>query len=150
MRTHYITQHAAEQFIRRWEPSFSFAQAHSELNRLLTGCRSIGKSPLGDQIMVSGERPDIRMIVKDFNVCVTVLPRYKEDEEIEQAQLTLEDIEHEKEQRIASIKEELAICCTAIQKVDEERRALGEQKSRIQNKRKRLEHELNLLESWDK
>lgn len=71
----HITHHAVEQFISRWEPAKSAEQATEELAALLsTSTKLNAKTPLGDSIYVSGHRPEVRMVIKDRNVCVTVLP----------------------------------------------------------------------------
>lgn len=149
MRMHYITQHAVEQYIRRWAPEQTFEKARSELNILLTGCKTIGKSPLGDSIVVSGSRPEVRMILKDRNVCVTVLPRYQEDEKIEDILIANEQINTEYQNRVQYLKQEITQRTEQIEKLNEERRILGERKHELENERQRLENDLYILECWE-
>lgn len=48
--------------------------ARHEISNLFHSGKIVGKTPLGDTIVVSGERPEIRLVVKDGDVCVTILP----------------------------------------------------------------------------
>lgn len=77
-----ITNHAVEQYIARWAPDKNYEEACSELFSLLGTSAPNGKTILGDTIYVSGHRPSIRMVVKDRNVCVTVLPANSNDQDI--------------------------------------------------------------------
>lgn len=74
MREINITTHAVEQFIRRWVPDASFEKARRHLHALLRTAKCVAKTIKGDQIYVSSMSPDIRMVIKDRNVCITVLP----------------------------------------------------------------------------
>lgn len=68
------TNHAIQQFIKRWEPKKTFDEARAELEELLNNSYLEGKTPKGDPIRISGLRPEIRMVIKDFDTCATVLP----------------------------------------------------------------------------
>lgn len=149
MRVHYITYHAVEQYIRRWEPEKTVEKARSELSNLLTGCKNIGKTHAGHSIVVSGERPEVRMVVKDRNVCVTVLPRYQEDEKIEEIAIANQEINTEYQTRLDYLKKEITERTQEIDKLTEERRILGERKHELENERQRLEHDLYILECWE-
>jgi hypothetical protein len=109
-----ITNHAVEQFMRRWAKGKSPEQAVEELATLLDTSKHTGKTPLGDTIVVSGYRPEVRMVVKDRNVCVTVLPVGQFDQAISIVQEEMKLIaEHEEGQRqtaqaeIAAMEQEI-------------------------------------------
>lgn len=70
-----ITYHAIEQFISRYEPEKTFEEAEDELVYLLYTSHEDGQSLCGDKVYVSKYRPEVRMVIKDHNVCVTVLPK---------------------------------------------------------------------------
>lgn len=83
MRDPVVTDHAVEQFIRRWEPTKSYDSAKDELEALMRTSKSTGtRSSYSGQIMTSGYRPEVRMIVKDGNVCITVLPPNNKTEDM--------------------------------------------------------------------
>lgn len=70
----HLTQHAVDQFISRWEPNKNRQEAEDELFSLLSTSKKVGSAAYGGDIYVSGHRSNIRMLVKDRNVCVTILP----------------------------------------------------------------------------
>ena len=72
-----LTEHAIEQFRRRWRPDYSDKDLRDELMALLQSSKPFDKTTAGDQIRISGHQPDIRMVVKDRVVCVTVLPKLR-------------------------------------------------------------------------
>jgi hypothetical protein len=71
-----ITDHALDQYISRWEPNINASDAEKNLIKLLNSSKKNGKTAIGDDIYISGTNPNIRMVVKDYNVCVTVLPHH--------------------------------------------------------------------------
>lgn len=79
-----ITHHALEQYISRWAPNKNSTKAKKDLIELLNSSKLQSKTAMRDAIYISGLRPEIRMVIKDRNVCVTVLPdanaHYEQDE----------------------------------------------------------------------
>ena len=132
-----LTYHAVEQFIKRWESNKPFDEAKDELLSLLSTSKKVEDSPLGDHIYASGHRPEIRMVIKDRNVCVTVLPKKSEkhnlQEEIEEINNYIQEKRNDLIFKISNVENEVAL-------IDEERKKLGERKSLLQN-------ELNILKS---
>ena len=78
-----ITEHAVEQYIKRWRKGITHYQAKEQLRMILNGASIQGKTYDG-QIYISGEYPDIRIVVKDRNVAITVLPALNNDNGIEE------------------------------------------------------------------
>lgn len=128
-----LTYHAVEQYIARWEPSKNRQEAEEELFALLSSAKQSGKSPLGDPIFISGERPEIRMVVKDRNVCVTVLPPGYNDDIDLMLQEELEDRVFLVEQRRLALEAEIASLEAEKIVIDEQRKELGEKKHRLSN-----------------
>ena len=69
-----LTYHAAEQYVSRWFPEKSIKEAEKDLYFMLNSVKKVDKSPKGDDIYSFNDSPDIRFVVKDKNVCVTILP----------------------------------------------------------------------------
>lgn len=69
--SYIITNHAVEQYIKRWAPTKSFDEAKLDVENLLKYSKPDGKTLCGDKITSIG---DIRFVIKDKNVCITVLP----------------------------------------------------------------------------
>lgn len=132
----HITTHAVDQFIRRWRTDKSHQQAHEELEALLRTSKADGKTATGDQIHISGHFPEIRMVVKERTVCVTVLPKSNREEdnledllreEAEYLEMAQKKHQEKYQQEINSAEQELAI-------IEEERKRLGLQKTKLLNK----------------
>ena len=139
-----ITVHAIEQFIRRWEQSKNSEQAEEELSALLRTSKSVGKTIAGQTIMVSGHRPEIRMVIKDRNVCVTVLPpdvRIDTDlfyqEEMQKAYSLYQENnkkywqnhKEELDKKYTNLQQQIVEALEQVKSLDEERKMLGQQKS---------------------
>lgn len=112
-----ITLHALTRFISRWEPSLSIEQAEDEMYDLLNSAKAVGKTPLGDTMYISGLRPDVRFVIKDNNVCVTVLP--PGDTNFALLQSELEFLAFEEEQRQHSIQFEIDIIESEIKELND-------------------------------
>lgn len=110
-----ITHHAVEQFVSRWAKDKSYLQAEDELVALLHTSKQVGKTLRGDLIYVSQHAPDIRMVVKDRNVCVTVLPQsnnIQNLEEIIQAELEEQQRLFDEEKEVIQIEIETKVTRT--------------------------------------
>jgi hypothetical protein len=158
-----LTQHAVEQFIRRWAPTKAQEEAAEELVSLLNTAKQMGKACAGGSIWVSGHRPEIRMVVKDRNVCVTVLPpgknnKYVESfeeayaffqEEMEESRLNYEAHmarQNElKKDESNKLKEQIQAMEDSIAVLDEERKRLGAMKSELHNEVSALKQKLKQL-----
>jgi hypothetical protein len=79
MKQFTLTNHAVEQFASRWLPDHAAWHAEQDLHALMSTAKKVGRTRAGDIIYASGHRPEVRMVVKDRNVCVTVLPPRDED-----------------------------------------------------------------------
>ncbi len=77
-RRRTVTLHAVERYQERWAPDLSRGSARAELLWLLEGAKQYGRTHEGSVIMISGERPEVRMVMQDERVCVTVLPPNRE------------------------------------------------------------------------
>lgn len=134
-----LTYHAVEQFIKRWENNKSFDEAKDELFSLLSTSKRVEDSPLGDHIYVSGHRPEIRMVIKDRNICVTVLPKKFEKRNLQEEIEEINNYNQEKRNdlilKISNVEKEIAL-------IDEERKKLGDKKSQFQNDLNRLKSSL--------
>lgn len=137
-----LTYHAVEQFIKRWESDKPFDEAKDELLSLLSTSKKVEDSLLGDHIYVSGHRPEIRMVIKDRNICVTVLPKKFEKHNLQEEIEEINNYNQEKRNdlifKIANIEKEIAL-------IDEERKKLGDKKSQFQNDLNRLKSSLAKL-----
>lgn len=149
-----ITEHAIEQFRRRWRPNASVQDLRNELMALLQSSKPSDKTIVGDQIRISGMEPDIRMVVKDRVVCVTVLPKPKvsnlptPEEMIELAEdkvaipspSTTNDPAKEdwgsifQETWEDDVRQEIKQLETEMAALDQQRRELGLKKSELHNK----------------
>lgn len=74
MKSAFITQHAMDQYIARFEPEVTKQEAARQIQELFQGAKIVDKTATKDQVYVSGQAPHIRLVVKDRNVVVTVLP----------------------------------------------------------------------------
>jgi hypothetical protein len=144
----HITYHAIEQFIRRWEPEKKYAEAKEELEILFRNATAAGKTPLGDTIMASAYRPEVRFVVKDRDVCVTILPPG-----------TLEDVTHVYEEELLELQEsnkfkiecmsaEIEDCKQQKDAIDAERKQLDRQKSDLCQRIIMLEKNIKQLEEF--
>lgn len=126
------TDHAVDQFISRWENGKSFAQAKEEVLALLSTSKRTDKSLKGDPIYVSAHRSEIRMVVKEGYVCVTVLGQDKsnrlsvQEEELDELNSWLQEQEEKKLEQITALEKQ-------IFEIDEQRRILGKKKNDISN-----------------
>lgn len=126
----HATQHAIEQFIRRWEPAKSYPDAEEELLALLETSSHAGKTIQGESIVVSGERPEIRMVIKDRNVCITVLPH----QSVTSNERELENVVALFETNADKLKEEIASLEEQTRVIDKRRGELGLAKSETMRK----------------
>jgi len=138
-----ITIHAVEQFISRWEPEKPYNQAKEELEALIRTSRIIGKTKLGDTIVASGYRPEIRLVIKERNVCVTVLPQGKLEDLHLPLEEELEELLSISKRKILQTKQEIQECEEAVKSIDAQRHKLSMQKhdlcNRIQMLNKRIQ-----------
>lgn len=140
-----LTLHAVEQFIKRWAPEKSQQEAAEELISLLSTSKQVDRTKLGDPVFVSGHRPEIRMVVKDRNVCVTVLPA---GNLISAYDLYLEELEHLQraaEENRDRVLAEIAQVEAEIAHVDEQRKFWGNKKNELANHLAKLKHKIK----WD-
>jgi hypothetical protein len=157
-----LTIHAVEQFIRRWEPEKTYEQAEDELYALLGTSRTVGKSLKGHTIVVSGHRPEVRMVIKDHNVCVTVLPEntwskvisveeddYPSEEAILQKELVryYQDCKSSYAERLTNLQTELTDSQNRLIEVNEERAALGQEKTQLLIEIEQIKRELKEVRS---
>lgn len=126
------TDHAINQMIRRWATDKTYLQAEEELLALLNTSTQAGKTPLGDMIVVSGHRPEVRMVVKDRYTCVTVLPpaddasfAFAEEMEMMREAFTAKE---------TSVKNEIANMEAQVVELDIQRKKLGERKHELSNR----------------
>jgi hypothetical protein len=122
-----FTAHAIDQFIARWEPNITREQAETMLQELYQTSKSVGKTPLKDTVVISPYRSEIRMVIKDRNVCVTVLPRDKSGLLKEELAL-LNDIEEDKEMLcILNAQEQISSLEKEEEAIDKRRSEISEQ-----------------------
>lgn len=140
-----LTQHAVDQFIKRWAPDKSQYEAAEELISLLSTSKQIDRTKLGDPVFISGHRPEIRMVVKDRNVCVTVLPPGNITSAYD---LYLEELDHlqqvaeENKQRVL---DQIAQLEAEVSVVDEQRKFWGNKKNALSNELEKLKQKIK----WD-
>jgi hypothetical protein len=148
-----LTQHSVEQFIRRYEFDKDFNTAKGLLLDLLNSAKQDGKTDRGDQIWVSGLKPECRMVVKDRVCCITVLPPSRMKiglaEEIEYTQAV---VSADKERARKNIKDEIEKAQARLVELDVQRDLLrkqlhqiGDQKSNLHNYMLKLTNELEML-----
>lgn len=130
----HITYHAVEQFIRRWEPTKNYEEAKEELDTLFRHATNSGKTPLGDTIMASAYRPEVRFVVKDRNVCVTILPPGNLEDATEIYEEELLELQASKQFKLKCMTDELEELEKQKVIVHEERVKLGLRKNSIDNK----------------
>lgn len=166
--TPYITAHAVEQFIRRWEPNKSSEEATEELDALLRTSKIVGRTRSGQTIAVSGHRPEVRLVLKERNVCVTVLPAgsfHSVPTELERELMDelMEELNSISAARISELKVDienlrLQVVVIGDQRIRiedarlrllEDSRELGRRKTELLNDIHVLEKELKELELWD-
>lgn len=140
-----LTYHAVEQFIRRWAPDKSYESAYDELIALLHTSKQVDRTPVGDSIYVSGHRPEIRMVVKDRNVCVTVLPPGSLHSSLLDYQEEMEYLRAVSEEQNAKAHAEIAELQAQISVIDEERKVLSKKKESLANQLDRLRQKVK----WD-
>lgn len=134
-----ITTHAIDQYISRWcEPNKDRREANNELLHLLQGARPSHKAEYGGQIWLSGLRPEVRLLIKDVNVLVTVLPP---DTKVD---LTAEWMEHYQSQ-IEMAQAEIDGVKALIEQVNHKRKALGEEKNRLMMRLQDAENRIKAL-----
>lgn len=138
----HVTYHAVEQFIRRWEPTKTYEQAEEELRALLRTSKNIGKTPAGEIIAVSGHRPEVRMVIKDRNVCVTVLPVSSLENAAQIYQEELEQINASNKENVKRIQQEISEYEKKVETINERRLELGKQKGELLNRIATLQNNL--------
>lgn len=126
-----LTQHAVEQFISRWAPEKGAEEAARELLSLLNTSTANGKTTHGDQIYISGHRPNIRMVVKDRNVCVTVLPAGKLDDALSLYEEEMAIRAQLAEERQAELEGEIAMLEAERDEWEEKKKAIVKEKEKI-------------------
>src|ERR1700722_2619090 len=110
MKSCNITAHAVEQFIRRWGPDKTVQEAEEEIEALFRTSKHIGKTNAGDDVVASGYRPEIRLVIKERNVCVTVLPPEKDgidEEEMEHYQEIISEEARQAAEQIQVLEKEV-------------------------------------------
>ena len=159
-----ITQHAIEQYIRRYDNTLTYGHAHTRLMELLNSSTSDGRTEQGSQIYLSGLMPECRLVIKDRNVLITVLPKKKDHaEEIEfireayEAELRLKQAVMITDKVITSVGEALPdiedlkkqILAVESEKaeIDRQRLELGKKKHEISNRLDGLKRLLQYTES---
>jgi|ERR1019366_3247989 hypothetical protein len=139
-----ITTHAVEQYIKRFCPDKNHQEAKQDIQRDLQYSKSDVKSFFGDKTRSLG---DVRFVIKDENVCVTVLPSHTDSDQeesdfLKEAHASAEEnIKNEivkTEQTILTIKNEKSKL--SIQ--------LNELNNRIQDLKNRLK-EINLISTFN-
>jgi sugar phosphate isomerase/epimerase len=144
-----ITAHAIEQFIRRWAPDAKPWQAEKEIESLFSTSKKMGITPLGDTIVASSHRPEVRLVIKDRDVVITVLPpgenmEPNEDEKeemcaaYERQQRTIRDV-------IETYEKEVVVLDRSLAHLAEKKKLLDENRSSILNKIRDLRKQ---LEKW--
>lgn len=131
-----VTNHAVDQFINRWETNKGVKEAKEELLELLsTSVRQAERSATGDPIYVSPSRPEIRLVVKDGDVCVTVLSPGNQRAvlQVEEENDILEYLQEKGEENKQKADQEIADLEAKIREVDLERKALGDKKNKLGN-----------------
>lgn len=155
-----ITQHAVEQFIRRWEPDLDFEKAKKELYWLLISSSKVGKTLLGDTIRESSQRSGVRMVMKERIVCVSVLPARNENlsqwqqeqwEALElersasttnaEAGITVETTKEKFTKELESLK-------AKVVSLEEEKVALRNRLNKIGEEKHQASNRIQSLESW--
>jgi len=149
-----LTAHAAEQYVSRWNPELSIEEAGIEIYNLLQSVKKIDKSPKGDTVFASTERPEIRFVIKDKNVCVTILPpdqgHYSKmlmeqiaidderQEYIHSQSLTLNNL-------IKEVQDEISILVEDLSKLDKKKETLLRKKRSLVLRKEELTVSLNKL-----
>jgi hypothetical protein len=137
MRDWIITEHAIDQYLSRWcEEKLDREEAQTVLLELLRGAKYSNKSAYGGMIWISGTRPDIRLLIKDTNVLITVLPPNKRLNTIDeiadyhsiQAEQT-QDIQYYYESKLEIIKSEIKNKKRVIEKLNQKQKQLEKEKS---------------------
>lgn len=171
MKSFEITEHAVEQFIRRWGPDLTHTEAKAQLQNLLAGSKSIGRAKAGGTVFINNEK-NIRFVIKDHNVCITVLPpdtalEVRQEEISLIQEMTIQEFERhhtteqdaglslleeleEKEKslpiKIQERKDEVSELDRQIKDLDKKRIELGKEKSVLMNKKQKLMNEIKMLE----
>jgi hypothetical protein len=105
--------------------------------------------------MVSGHRPEIRMVIKDRNVCVTVLPpdgRTENDpfydEEIQAAYTSYQEGRAKLFQgrRVEDIEQQITAAYAKVHALDEQRKLLGDQKNELMHEINDLKRDLKQIQ----
>lgn len=143
-----ITDHAIEQYISRWEPEKNAKQAQIDLIELLNSAKKVSNTAAGDAVYTSGTRPEIRMVIKDRNVCVTVLPNHSNlDTEEDYQSMIVEKFAEEK----AAIQFQIDCLSKDIESIDYKLNELGQKAKELrQNKGDIKTHIHNLQKRLDK
>lgn len=123
MKNFTLTNHAVEQFANRWLPDHAAWRAEQDLHALLSTAKKVGRTRAGDMIYASDQHPEVRMVVKDRNVCITVLPP-QEEQCIDNEELTLMQEHYDDHKK--QYAERAAVLQKQIQLIDRQRAELKE------------------------
>lgn len=128
-----VTFHAVEQYIRRWEPDKDYRTARKELNGLIHNAHYTGKNRQGTMVFVSNERPEIRLLVKDNNVLITVLPPDSSLDLFTEMQQHQQELEEERKFYLQEVeRRKAAIALEEQTKKDAINKAIREERSKKQ------------------
>jgi hypothetical protein len=145
MKDFSLTEHSVDQFVRRFEPNMLRPEARSLMLELLNGSKRVGKTLKGDQIVSSDMRQEVRFVVKDLDVCVTVLP--KQHLHLIEPHMSIDmsfDTEHNDMK--SSIPAEVANLRKQIIQIDIDREELKSKGSQLAQEKDRLDTRVKILE----
>ena len=147
MKNFTLTNHAVEQFASRWLPDHASWHAEQDLHHLLSTAKKVGRTRAGDIIYASGHRPEVRMVVKDRNVCVTVLPpREEQDDQETIMQQYYEGHKEQTAERVAALEKK----SKDIDNQREELKAIYRtEMEMLQTKKDEINSELSWLNRYD-
>jgi peptidoglycan hydrolase CwlO-like protein len=139
-----ITEHAVSQFISRWVPEATREDAELGLIDLLNSAKKLpDKTPLGDDMYASGEWPDVRLVIKDRNVCVTVLPpgrNFNTEYEFE-----VNEILEARERAKSNLEKQIADLETNLSTVEVERQEAANNAARLLTACRKIRREIDSL-----
>lgn len=144
-----ITGHAIDQFRSRWRSKTrqTDRELHDELMGLLNSSKPFEKTILGDQIHISGLDPEIRMVVKDRVVCVTVLPKRNRaylnliDMNDAAVREEFERLAQEQKEREEVMQAEILTLEQQVADIDRQRKELGQKKHELHDRIQMLKNQ---------
>lgn len=157
-----LTAHAIEQYISRWARDRFVKDAKEELLHLLETSKKTDRTANGDDVFTSDSNPEIRMVIKDRDVCITVLPLqknkskntveqnfvdfidfYEENDEFIKKSAELEEQKKQQERKESKQKlmDRVIELKVLLNEIDKKRQQL----EKGNNERKKLGNEKNLL-----